>query len=363
MLEDDTTLSTSVTDADPVNDQWVQRWHPLLREWVIYSAHRQNRPWTGETMRQVDEDLPDHDVSCYLCPRNNRVGGAVNPDYKGAFVFDNDRPSISFDAPVDLQVPSGIYRNMPATGLTRVLCYSPKHNVSMSEMSVVQVADIVDQWQQQTRELATFSQVRSVCIFENKGEMCGMSNPHPHGQIYATNFVYKTVETHLLAATEHYEKTGRVLFQDILAAEEAEVAERQRIIVQNETMVAFVPYFARFAYEVYVAPRRSVAHLSQLNNAESADLASIIKDVLVRMDNLWEMPFPYLMMLHQAPVDGAQYPLFHSHIAFYPPLRTPELRKYVAAHEIGGGNFLADTMPEAKAAELRACSTRHYRKK
>lgn len=361
LLEDETRLKTAIAGADSGNDQWVQRWHPLLREWVIYSAHRQNRPWTGETVHQTDADLPVHDPSCYLCPGNARVGGLKNPRYDGVFVFDNDRPSISFDAPVDLQKPPGIYRNMPATGLTRVLCYSPLHNVGMSEMSVSQVADIVGQWQQQTAELSAVPQVRSVCIFENKGEMCGMSNPHPHGQIYATNFVYKTVESHLAAAAEHHENTGRILFQDILAAEVSEVPERQRIIVQNDTMVAFVPYFARFAYEVYIAPRRSVAHFSQLNDAESADLASVIKEVLVRMDNLWQMPFPYLMMLHQAPVDGAEYPLFHSHIAFYPPLRTPELRKYVAAHEIGGGNFLADTMPESKAAELRACSSIHYR--
>lgn len=332
-----------------------------MREWVIFSAHRQNRPWTGETVQHAHSDLPDHDAGCYLCPGSTRVGGAVNPVYTGVFVFDNDRPSISLNAPADLSAPPGIYRNKPATGLARVLCYSPQHNVSMSEMSALQIADIVRHWQQQTDELSSIPQVRSVCIFENKGEMCGMSNPHPHGQVYGTNFVYKTTESHLLAAAEHHEKTGRVLFQDILAAEEVEVPERQRIVAQNDTMVAFVPYFARFAYEVYIVPRRTLANFSQLTDSERVDLASIIKEVLVRMDNLWDMPFPYLMMLHQAPVDGAEYPLFHSYIGFYPPLRTPELRKYVAAHEIGGGNFLADTMPEATAAELRACSTVHYR--
>ncbi|MFK8081644.1 MAG: galactose-1-phosphate uridylyltransferase [Granulosicoccus sp.] len=357
MLEEGSQVSQSRSGKD----QWVQRWHPLLREWVIYSAHRQNRPWSGETMRHTENKLPEHQSDCYLCPGNRRVGGSVNPDYSGVYVFDNDRPSISLDAPVDLQPPPGIYRNKPATGLTRVLCYSPRHNVSMSEMSVPQLAAIVRQWQQQTVELSSIERVQSVCIFENKGEMCGMSNPHPHGQIYATNFVYKSTESHLLAATEHHQSTGRILFQDILASEEAESPECQRIIVQNDSMVAFVPYFARFAYETYIAPRRSVANFAQLASNESADLAAIIKQVLVRMDNLWKMPFPYLMMLHQAPVDGAEYPLFHSYIAFYPPLRTPELRKYVAAHEIGGGNFLADTMPEAKAAELRACSDVHYR--
>jgi len=357
--EENNKVATSRTDAD--DDQWVQRWHPLLREWVIYSAHRQHRPWTGEMVEQASEELPVHDQYCYLCPGNSRISGAVNPDYDGVYVFDNDRPSVSFDAPENLVEPPGIYRNRAATGITRVVCYSPRHNVCMSELPVSRITDIVHQWQQQTQELSTYANVRSVCIFENKGEICGMSNPHPHGQIYATNFVYKTTESHLLAAADHYENTGRILFQDILAAEEAEVQERRRIVAENDTMVAFVPYFARFAYELYIAPRRSVENFSQLTSAESNDLARIIKDVLVRMDNLWRMPFPYLMMVHQAPVDGAEYPLFHSYIGFYPPLRTPQLRKYVAAHEIGGGNYLADTMPEAKAAELRACSTIHYR--
>ena len=348
-------MSGTLIPSD-ISGQWEQRWHPLLQEWVIYSAHRQNRPWTGEQVTHQASTRPSHDPSCYLCAGNERISGVMNPVYSGVYVFDNDRPSISNDAPQNLPPAPGIYRNMPATGLTRVVCYSPLHNVTMSELSVSQISDVVKQWQQQTRELATIKTVKSVAIFENKGEICGMSNPHPHGQIYATNFIYKTVESHIEAAEDHYNKTDRVLFADILAAEAAEIPERQRIVVQNDTMIAFVPYFARFAYELYIAPRRSVAHLSQLSETETADLALILKDVLVRMDNLWQMPFPYLMMVQQAPVDDNNYPLFHSHIAFYPPLRTPQLRKYVAAHEIGGGNFLADTMPEKTAAELRASS-------
>lgn len=347
-------MKGSPTPSD-IFGQWEQRWHPLLKEWVIYSAHRQGRPWTGEKVTQETRNTPEHDPSCYLCAGNKRISGMTNPQYSGVHVFDNDRPSISIDAPQNLPEAPGIYRNMPATGLTRVLCYSPLHNASMSELSVSQISNVVKEWQQQTSDLAAMDMVKSVAIFENKGEICGMSNPHPHGQIYATNFIYKTVESHIEAAEEHYSKTGRVLFSDILAAEAAETPERQRIVVQNNTMVAFVPYFARFSYELYIAPRRTVAHLSQLSAVESADLALILKDVLIRMDNLWQMPFPYLMMVQQAPVDGKQYPLFHSHLAFYPPLRAPQLKKYVAAHEIGGGNFLADTMPETTAVELRAC--------
>lgn len=281
----------------------------------------------------------------------------MNPDYAGVFVFDNDRPSISFDAPRTLPAATGLYRNKPATGLTRVLCYSPRHNVTMAELSAEKVADVVHEWQRQTHELAALPDVVSVNIFENKGELCGMSNPHPHGQIYATNFVYKTIESHLAAASEHHQQTGRVLFADIL---DAEMHDHHRIVAENSTMVAFVPYFARFSYEVYVAPKRTVSHIFKLSEAELADLAQLFHTVLIKMDNLWSIPFPYLMMLHQAPVDGAEYPLFHFHISLYPPLRAPHLRKYVAAHEIGGGNFLADTMPEDTAAQLRSAASVHY---
>ena len=337
---------------------WEQRWHPLLQEWVIFSAHRQDRPWTGERFASQHTEQIRHDPDCYLCPGNGRISGDVNPEYSGVFVFDNDRPSISFDAPAPLDTPSGIYRNKPATGLTRVLCYSPLHNLTMAELNEQQVLEVVEQWQHQTRSLSRLSGITSVNIFENKGQLCGMSNPHPHGQIYATNFLYKTVESHLQAAQDHHRQTGQCLFQDILTAEQS---DGRRIVAENDTMLAFVPYFARFAYEVYIAPKRTVAHVSALNDRETADLAALMRTVLVKMDNVWEMSFPYLMMLHQAPVDNGDYRLFHFHIELYPPLRTPELRKYVAAHEIGGGNFLADTMPEAKAAELRSSANQHYK--
>lgn len=337
---------------------WEQRWHPLLREWVIFSAHRQNRPWTGEHSVADNAIKPKHDAQCYLCPGNTRISEKQNPEYSGVYVFDNDRPSISFDAPTKLETPAGLYRNKSATGLTRVMCYSPLHNVTMAELTSAQVVNAVHEWQRQTMELSKLSEVSSVTIFENKGEITGMSNSHPHGQIYATNFVYKSTESHLMAAAEHHQKTGRVLFQDIL---NAEAKDGTRIVAENETMIAFVPYFARFAYEVYVAPKRTVENITKLTDAETTDFASLFQNVLIRLDNLWSMPFPYLMNLHQAPVDGGDYKLFHFHAALYPPLRTPTLRKFVAAHEIGAGNFLADTMPEEKAAELRACETVHYK--
>ncbi len=342
---------------NPSDGGWEQRWHPLLREWVVYSAHRQNRPWSGEQSLESSEEHPAYDPLCYLCPGNTRVSGIVNPDYEGVYVFDNDRPSISTEAPDQLIPPPGIYQNKPAYGISRVICYSQTHNLNMSLLGIAQMQAVVKEWQRQTNDLSKTPGIESVCIFENRGELCGMSNAHPHGQIYATNFVYKNTQSYIQAATEHQQKTGQSLFEDIL---NAELSDGRRVVSENETIVAFVPYFARFAYEVYLMPRRHVSHITQLTDAESLDLADILRDVLIRMDNLWAMPFPYLMMLQQAPVARAADPLFRFHIALYPPLRTPQLRKYVAAHEVGGGNFLADTMPEDKAAELRSASTIHY---
>jgi UDPglucose--hexose-1-phosphate uridylyltransferase len=336
---------------------WEQRWHPLLQEWIILSAHRQDRPWTGERNLVITTAQSPHDPDCFLCPRNRRINGTCNPDYRGIHVFDNDRPSLSFTAPTKLPKPAGIYRNRPATGLTRVLCYSPLHNTSMAQLDLASTRAVIGAWQQQTRELGAMDGINSVMIFENKGELCGMSNPHPHGQVYATNFRYKSTDSHLAAAAEHERKTGRILFQDVL---DAERNDGSRIVAENDTMIAFVPYFARFAYEVYVSPRRTVQHVHELSDNESSDLAGLLRQVLVRMDNLWQLPFPYWMVVHQAPTDGKPYPLYHFHISLYPPLRKPDLRKHVAAHEIGAGNFLADTLPEVTAAQLRASSAEHY---
>jgi UDPglucose--hexose-1-phosphate uridylyltransferase len=197
-----------------------------------------------------------------------------------------------------------------------------------------------------------------VLVFENKGEVVGVSNPHPHCQIYATNFVFKTIETEAAAGERHRRETGRVLFQDVLAAERA---DGRRIVAENDGAIAFLPYFARYAYEVYVAPKATHPSLAALAAPERRDLAGVLQEVAIRYDNVWKTPFPYVMALHQAPTAGGPYDGFHFHIELHPPLRKPNLLKYLAGPEIGGGNFLSDTAPEAKAAELRAVSNVHYK--
>jgi UDPglucose--hexose-1-phosphate uridylyltransferase len=246
----------------------------------------------------------------------------------------------------------------PATGVARVVCFSPQHNTTLAELPVDGVEMVLTEFQEQYRDLGDRPEVAHVLMFENKGEAVGVSNPHPHGQIYATNFVFKTIETEARASQRFFKQNKRTLFGDILAEE---VADGRRILYQNDSAIAFVPYFARYAYEVYVAPKETYASIADLSTKERRDFSDVLKNVLVKFDNLWQMPFPYVMPLHQAPTDGQDYSPFHFHVEFHPPLRKPNLLKYLAGPEIGGGNFLSDTAPEEKAEELRNLSDVHHK--
>ncbi|MEO8360900.1 MAG: galactose-1-phosphate uridylyltransferase [Vicinamibacteria bacterium] len=336
---------------------WEERFHPLRQEWVIVAAHRQNRPWIGETIAHTVEPLSEYVEGCTFCPGNTRVSGHTNDAYSDVFVFDNDAPCVGLDAPEPAPTESAIFQNRSARGIARVVCYSPRHDLTLAQLPLAQVVRLVEVWQEQYRDLGNRQGIDHVLIFENKGAVVGVSNPHPHGQIYATNFVFKHIETEARAGALHKAETGRVLFQDIL---EAEVHDGRRILFENATAIAFVPYFARYAYEVYVAPKATVQSVDALSAAEVIDFAEALSQVVTRFDNLWNRPFPYVMALHQAPTDGGDYSGFHFHAEFHPPLRKPDLLKYLAGPEIGGGNFLSDTTPEEKAAELRALPSVHY---
>jgi UDPglucose--hexose-1-phosphate uridylyltransferase len=335
---------------------WEERWHPLREEWVVIAAHRQNRPWIGQTVTSTASQVPHYDATCYLCPGNQRVSGSQNPPYDGVYVFDNDHPCVGPLAPHPPE-PESPYRTRRADGLARVICFSPMHNLTIAEMPTAHISNVVAAWQQQTRDLGALSQINHVLCFENKGTVVGVSNPHPHGQVYATNFVFKTIETAVAAMHTYTNTVGRSLMADIIRAEQRDA---RRILFEDAHSIAFVPYFARYAYEVYIVPKRREAHIHALTDAESESLAQAIKAVTVRFDNLWQQAFPYVMAIHQAPTDGSDYRDFHAYISFHPPLRQPSLLKYLAGPEVGGGNFLNDTSPEASAQALRTVSDAHY---
>lgn len=337
---------------------WEERWHPLREEWIIVAAHRQNRPWSGDTIAHAAAVSPEYVEDCYLCPGNLRVSGRRNDNYTSTFVFDNDHPCVGPLAPDEPASAPSIYRSRPANGIARVVCYSPNHSLTLAELAVAEIAHLLGVWRSEFMDLASRAGIDHVLIFENKGEVVGVSNPHPHCQIYATNFVFKTIENEAAASMRYWNETGRILFQDIIQAEQL---DGRRIIYENGSSIAFLPYFARYAYECYVAPKAAHQSLITMSNSELLDFAEALKDLVVRYDNLWRMPFPYVMALHQAPTDGRDYRGFHFHIEFHPPLRKPNLLKYLAGPEIGGGNFLSDTSPEEKADELKSQSSIHYK--
>jgi UDPglucose--hexose-1-phosphate uridylyltransferase len=337
---------------------WEERWHPLRREWVVVSAHRQSRPWRGETIAELDRSLPPYLPDCYLCPGNVRVSGTRNPEYQGVYVFDNDHPCVGPAAPAELETPPGIYRNRRADGLSRVVCFTPRHDLTLAELPAEDIVELLTALQLQYRELADRPEVNHVLMFENKGEVVGVSNPHPHAQIYATNFIFRTIEVEAEAFAEHLAEQGRPLFEEIIVTERA---DGRRILVDSGGALSFVPYFARYPYETYVAPEAMRTSIADLPGDELAQLAAVLKETLVRLDNLWRMSLPYVMVFHQRPTDGREYPGFHFYIQILTPLRQPGLLKYLAGPEVGGGNFLNDASPEAKAAELREVSKVHYR--
>jgi UDPglucose--hexose-1-phosphate uridylyltransferase len=227
----------------------------------------------------------------------------------------------------------------------------------LCRLPLEQVERLIEAWREEYHALGARPEVRHVLIFENKGRETGVSNPHPHCQIYATSFVFSLVEREEAAAREHRTRTRRCLFCDVV---EAERRDGRRVLFESERAIAFVPFFARYAYEVYVMPRLHRRSLSDLDGDDVRDLARALKDVLTRYDNLFGMPFPYLLAIHQAPTDGEAHDDFHLHVELQPPLRRPGLLKFLAGPELGGGNFLGDTSPDEKAAELRAAGGVHY---
>ena len=323
----------------------------------MISSHRNHRPWHGEVVGEGVRPTPAHDPACYLCPGNARVSGQVNPAYTGVYAFDNDHPCVGPGAP-EPEPSRGILQARRADGLSRVVCFTPRHDLTLAELSLAEVEALLEAWAREYRDLGARPEVTHVHVFENKGDVVGVSNPHPHCQVYATNFTFRTIEVEADASRAHHARTGRALLADVM---DAEASDARRLVVPGDSAMSFVPYFARYPYETYIAPRAPHASLADVPDAERVAFARVLHETLVRMDNLWRMSFPYVLVLHQAPTDGAVYPGFHFHVQVHPPLRKPGLLKYLAGPEVGGGNFLNDTAPEEKAAELRAVSAVHYR--
>jgi len=316
------------------------RWHPLLREWVITATHRQDRTF-----------LPPRDY-CPLCPtKSGKHETEIPVETFDIAVFENKFPSLQRQPPQPAIEPMGIFDVRPAEGVCEVVVYTSEHDTTLTDQSVSHIRRLIAVWRDRYIELGSLPYVKYVFIFENKGEVIGVTLHHPHGQIYAYPFIPPLMQRELSALSEHQAKTGRCLVCDVL---QQETNYGKRILFEEGNFVAFIPFYARWPYEVHIIPRRHFGSLAEITSEESWDLAYALKRVLVGYDKLFGFSMPFIMALHQTPTDDQEHPYYHFQLQFYPPHRTSTKLKYLAGSETGAGTFINDSLPEEKAPELRA---------
>jgi len=325
---------------------------------VLVSPHRTQRPWQGEVGQKAAPSGVSHDPQCYLCPGNERAGGAVNPVYDGVFSFVNDFAALLPESAAETQAPtSPLLVAEPARGLCKVLCYHPHHSLTLARMTRDEIRPVVDTWTRETLELGGIDWIEYVQIFENRGAMMGASNPHPHGQIWSTSFVPDEPAAETTAQREHLARTGHCLLCDYI---EAEQLAGERIVFENDHFLAIVPWWAIWPFEVLLVSRRHARALPELYIDERDALADALKRLTTRFDNLFETSFPYTMGFHQAPTDGDEHAEWHFHAHFYPPLlRSATVRKFMVGFEMLGMPQ-RDITAEDAAQRLRDCSEKHF---
>lgn len=328
-----------------------RRYNPLLQEWVLVSPHRTERPWLGQVEKLPREELPAYDPKCYLCPGNERAGGARTPVYSDTFVFDNDFPALLPGVPGGEYDRDGVILARSERGRCRVICYSPRHDLSLSGMDRPAIRKVVDAWVREYQELGSQPYINYVQIFENKGAMMGASNPHPHGQIWCNETMPQEPAREQDCLLDYRRQRGSCLLCDYLALE---LAEGQRIVCANDHFVALVPFWAVWPFETMLISRRHLASIDLLGPDERDGLADIFKRLNRRYDNLFQIPFPYSMGFHQRPTDGCEHQEWHLHTHFYPPLlRSATVRKFIVGYELLA-NPQRDLTAEKSAERLRS---------
>jgi len=332
-----------------------RRYNPLLGEWILVSPHRTKRPWQGQVERAATDQRPAYDPKCYLCPGNQRAGDAKNPPYTSTFVFVNDFSALLQDTPAALASTEPLFQVEPVRGECRVICFSPRHDLTLAQMSAPEIRRVIDVWADQVMELG--KTYRWVQLFENKGAAMGCSNPHPHGQVWAGSSLPTELITEDREQRRYYEKTGSSLLLDVA---QKESASGSRVVVENQGWVAVVPFWAVWPFEILLLPRRAVQRLPDLTGEERDQLADIQRRLLIRYDNLFETSFPYSMGWHGAPMEAGNFEHSQLHAHFYPPLlRSATIRKFMVGYEMLA-EAQRDLTPEQAAERLRKLSETHY---
>ncbi|HEX2934701.1 MAG TPA: UDP-glucose--hexose-1-phosphate uridylyltransferase [Bacteroidales bacterium] len=341
-------------------DHSHRRYNALTGDWILVSPHRSKRPWQGQVEKAPQDERPAYDPQCYLCPGNDRAGGFRNPDYKETFVFVNDFSSLLTDAPAGEYKDGELFLAKSERGICKVICFSPKHNLTIPEMEVSDIRKVVDLWVSEFKEIGANDFINYVQIFENKGAIMGCSNPHPHGQIWSQSEVPVEPAKESIKQGDYYQKHGRTLLSDYLTRE---LELKERLIAENNSFVALVPFWATWPFEAMIISRRPVQNIAQLTDNEKTDFADIYMRLTVKYDNLFEVSFPYSAGIHQAPTDGKDHPEWHVHMHFYPPLlRSATVKKFMVGYEMLG-NPQRDITAEQAAQRLRELPEVHYKKK
>jgi UDPglucose--hexose-1-phosphate uridylyltransferase len=331
-----------------------RRFNPLSGEWLLVSPHRAKRPWQGQEDAADRAVRPAHDPSCFLCPGNVRVTGAVNPDYSSVFVFQNDFAALQIDTPAPVE-GDRLFQSAGAQGESRVICFSPDHGATLPELSLPAIAAVIDCWCDQSAHLG--ARYPWVQVFENKGAMMGCSNPHPHGQIWATSYIPSEVAREDETQRQWMTKHGAAMLLELAERE----AGGPRVVVETAHWIAIVPYWASWPFETLLLPKFAVQRLPELTPEQRVDLARALKALTARYDNLFECSFPYSMGWHGAPFGEGEAPHWQLHAHFYPPLlRSASVRKFMVGYELMA-EAQRDLTPEQAAARLRAVSDTHYR--
>ena len=328
-----------------------RRYNPLTDEWILVSPHRTQRPWQGQQESETIESKPQHDPSCYLCPNNTRANGEKNPDYKETYVFVNDFSALLMDVEGENIEINSLIVAESETGLCKVVCFSPRHDLTLTELNSSQISKVIDTWQNEYESIGSIKEINYVQIFENKGSIMGASNPHPHGQIWSQFSIPMEPLKEQKNFKKYYDVHKNTMLKDYL---KIELQEKERIVFENENFAVLVPFWAVWPYETMIISKRPVSNILDLNESEKSGFAETLKILSTKYDKIFNVSFPYSAGIHQAPTDGDLHPEWHLHMHFYPPLlRSAAVKKFMVGYEMLA-NPQRDITAESAAEILRS---------